>query len=112
MSRHGLGLSSEVFWSLRASEFLALKTLWAAEEAKYYNAHFVHGGAAWIADDFLYKGNRERRIEQAKRDKSEEDMLNFKLARIQQTKEAKGVPFWALQDWDGTVPEGVKPYAR
>jgi len=112
-----LGLSGTDFWCLSYQEINALRDVydqtiwrWAHQQAAIYNANtrFDLQGAMWLADDFLGHGDRQKRIaeaqrkvEQSKRDKMEEDFINFQVDLIKKNKKGKNIPIWAMADWDG-----------
>ncbi len=76
-------------------------------------------GVPWTAEDFLGRGDRAGRIKQStkaiaqkRKDDLDADFLNFKIDLIKKNRKGKDVPFWAMADWDGSIPEGIKQYGR
>ena len=128
-SPRGLGLSEDDFWCLSYREINAHRDVYdqniqqqaialASVQAEIRNANtrIDLQGQLYTADDFLHPQARVARIAQAKKDKMDEDFVNWNLAKIQGGKgkaPSKTVPFWALDNWDGSIPpEFAQPYMK
>lgn len=112
VSPHGLGLAPEVFWSLDAAEFFALKDVhdaalkrWAIEMACHYNATYDADGVPWTAGDFLPGGDRAARMRQHLIGKVEAAKVTVELAQMKAGDTPEGLPSW-LFDAEGKVIHG------
>lgn len=126
VSPHGLGMSDLDFWCASYQEINALKSVydqsiwrWAHQQAALYNANtrFDMQGVPWSAEDFLGKGDRASRVakiiqdaERKQKDDRAVEFLNFKLDLIRKNKSGKDIPFWAMDNWTGEIPEGAHKY--
>ena len=111
MSPHGLGLSRKAFWDLTPREYYALEDVqqaeakrWAVQMATMVNMELVGGSVPFTPDDFLGRGDREKRVQE----KQVADLLVQKvnrqltmaLPRAQRKgePEPENLPLWARKN--------------
>lgn len=97
-----MGLRPEAFWCLTEEEYDALREVqeeparrWAIEMATLHNAHFDTQGAAWMADDFLGRGDRAQRLRGAARNRAELLAKQMQLKKMRPGEEYDDIPDWA-----------------
>jgi hypothetical protein len=100
-SPYGLGLSSEVFWSLTGRELQAFKLQWAKNQAQALNLQANTEGVPFIPEDFLGLSDRVERVAEhkAKMERAEAiaAMENFKNEQLRMgigEVPDDGVPEW------------------